>query len=428
MKLYNKNVLVYGLGKSGIACVDFLSKFNANVFVYDDNLNHKLKFKNFIDLDFDFQKIDLVVISPAVYQGEVLDRLKQLNKPIISEIQLAYEFFKGKIIAVTGTNGKTTTVSLIGKIFEEAGFDCVVCGNIGLPLISLYEGDYKDRVYILEVSSFQLEYSTTFKPFVSCILNIAPDHLNRHKNMENYSNIKFSICKNQSEENYCILNKNLKHDFEKHKSFAKGLFFGSGADCCEKDGKVFFQNEYVMPKSSIHLLGEKNLENVLASVAVAKLFKIENKIIKQAIDSFNAIEHRIEFVDSVNGVIYINDSKATNVASTLCALECFKNQRVILLVGGIGKKEDYSKIFEYSNLKLVICYGKAREEIFECGKKCEFPNLTKQNNLKESLEMSFNNASAGDVVLLSPACASFDEFENFEKRGEYFKGFVNEKK
>ena len=428
MNLKNKNVFVYGLGKSGKACINFLNKQNANVFVYDDNTSLKKEYKNFVDGNFDFTKLDLAILSPAIYCGAIFEKLKSLKIPTINEIQLAYEFFKGKFIAVTGTNGKTTTVSLLGEIFKRANFDCVVCGNIGVPLISLYERDNKEKIYILEISSFQLEYVTSFKPYVSCILNIAPDHLNRHKTMENYERIKFSICKNQSRNDFLVLNENLKEASKKYKIKPKRKLFGRGGVCEEKNGIVNYNNNFVLHKSMVKLLGEKNLENVLASIIVAKIFKIKNEIIEDVVYEFTSLEHRIEFVAKIGGISFINDSKSTNVASTLCALECFKSKSVVLLVGGIGKKEDYSKIFGYDNLKCVVCYGDAKDEIYDCGLNKNFDKMLKAKNLKDAFEKAYVLSCENDFVLLSPACASFDEFSGFEERGRCFKEFINGKK
>lgn len=426
MKLKKTNVLVYGLGKSGLASINFLLMKKARVYVYDDLVKVDIENVIYIDESFDFSCLDYVVVSPGVYKGKIIERVKLLQIPIINELELASVFFKGKMIAITGTNGKTTSITLLGEIFKKAGISCVVCGNIGQPIVSFYDTDNKNSVYLIEVSSFQLEYAKSFKPYISCILNIGKDHLDRHETVENYERIKFSIAKNQTSKEYVVLNEALHKRSENYNLQAKKLFYMK-YDCYLKEDMIFYKDTPVCNKKYIKLIGLKNLENVLACIVIAKIFNINNDVIVNALLAFKGLEHRIEIVGCRNGVEYINDSKATNVESTLCALESLKDRKLILLLGGSDKNEDFGNIFSHAeNVKYIICFGQTKNSIYNCALNFGFKKIKKSCSLKKAFKMAVEIAKKNDTILLSPACASFDEFNGYEKRGRFFKELVYE--
>ena len=421
MRLKNKNILVYGIGKSGLATIEFLKQKKANIYCYDDNVKKFINGVVWIDENQNVDFLDFAVVSPGIYDTKLIHKLLQAGVEIINDIELASRFFKGKFIAITGTNGKSTTTALLEQILTFSGKKAVGCGNIGVPILSLYSIDTKNTYYILEISSFQLEKIKKFRPFIATVLNIEPDHLNRHKNLENYANIKFFITKNQKKNDFLILNNDNSFNF---KTKAHVLYFKK--DCHLVNDNIYFKEQYVLNKNDIKLLGDKNLENVLACVLISKLLEIENQVISNAVKNFYGLEHRLEFVAVKNDICFYNDSKATNVASTICALESFKDKNVILLLGGSDKGECYDPIFKYENISYIVCYGQTSNDIYNCALKNNFSNIEKADNLKDAYEKSLSKQ--GNVVLLSPACASYDEFSGFEERGRFFKELVGEKK
>lgn len=430
MKLKNKKVLVYGYGLSGKESAKFLLKMGAKVFVYDDNQNLNVSGLTTFNPKFDIGQLDLVVISPGIYNTYLLKLLEMSKVKIISEMELAFCFVKkGKIIAITGTNGKTTTTSILGEVLTLAKKDVYICGNIGVPFISFVSFDSASAIFLVEVSSFQLERIFKFKPHIAAILNIAPDHLNRHKTMQNYINIKFSITKNQGKNNFCLLNSNLlEHSSHIKKNKSKILTFSNSSDCYFDESYLYYKNFPYIKLSEIQLQGEKNYENLLACLIIAKQLSVEDVYIKEVFKTFKGGAHRIEVVAKKKGVVYVDDSKATNPSSTKCALEVFENN-VILLLGGSDKGYEFDDIFEYhKKIKHIFCYGQTKEKILCSAKKNNFENITVCSNLREAFFEAKKVAQKGDTILLSPACASFDEFKNYQHRGEVFKGLINEAK
>lgn len=426
--LKNNNVLVYGLGKTGKKTVDFLLGEGANVFIYDDNERVKIKNTIWFDNNLDFSVLHFCVISPGIGKTVLVKKLESYGIPIISEIELASHFIKyGKVIGITGTNGKTTTTKLVGQILKRANLNCCVCGNVGEPLISFVKKDHPNYFYVVELSSFQLERTFNLKPFISVILNITPDHLNRHT-LEEYEKIKFSIASNQTKKQFCLLHSTLIKKSKKIK--AKKIFYNlnSKKACYIKNDKIFYKKEFILNKSDVYLAGQKNLENIFASIVIAKLCGVENKIICEAIKNYKNEPHKIESLGEIDGVEFVNDSKATNVASTICALEVF-NKPIILILGGSEKDFDFDEIFNFSyKIKFILAFGQTKNKIFECAKKHCFENIETKETLKEVFIRSCEIANSGDVVLFSPACASFDQFKNYEDRGLAFKRLFNEKK
>ena len=424
MRLKGKKVLVYGLGNSGQSVCRLLHSEGACVCLYDDDKRFSSLFcyeKNPLE-----KKYDLVVVSPGikVLGNSLLSSFDE--KIVMSELDFGFSFLKGKIVAVTGTNGKTTTCSLLGKIFSEAGRENFVCGNIGLPVSSIAPKTTKKTVTIVEVSNFQLELSKIFKPDVATILNITDDHLDRHGSFEEYRRVKEKIFQNCSARDIAIVNlddeESLGLGFPRRKKFFSKGCLQKGAFV--KNGYVFCDNKKIMLQSQIPLLGEKNLENVLCAIMIARLFKIKPKTIKNAIMTFSPPSHRIEYVGEVNGAKIYDDSKSTNVACTLMAVDAVGCDGLVLMVGGRNKDNDFEKLFSKNfTAKKILAFGEAREEIFSVATKFGF-DVEMFDTMKDATIFAREFCKEKDVVLFSPACASFDEFSSYAARGQRFKEII----
>lgn len=426
MKLKNVPVLVYGLGKTGMETIKFLQKRKANVFIFDDTSFLKIPNTQWLNEQCDLSFLKFVVVSPGIGETKFLNKLKLFKIPVYSEFKFACQFLKTKLIAITGTNGKTTTASLLGKILNDAGKKAVVCGNIGNPLISCIGRQKEYKFIVCEVSSFQLENLGDVNSYISVLLNIKPDHLERHKTFENYQELKFSIFKKQKKRSFAIVNKNLKNKYCLHGFQNNAITFSAyeQADAYMYGANLVYKDVSIDTKK-LNLFGKKNFENILTCMIVAKVCKIKPVVIVESITSFRGLDHRIQFVKEIGGVKYFDDSKATNPDSTNCALEVF-DKNVILLLGGYDKGLDYTSIFvSNKNIKALIAFGQAKDAIVLCAQKNNIDKIVKCNKLKDAILKSNEIGQSGDIVLLSPACSSFDEFENFEKRGEYFADFVN---
>lgn len=426
-KYKNQNVLVYGYGRTGKGLSKFLAQNGANVFVFDD--------KDKID-DININCLDFAVVSPGVPLDKPMCKLlREKKKKIFSEIEIGFENVEGKFIAITGTNGKTTTTTLVHEIFKAHTNNCAVAGNIGTPLISFFEKTNKNCLIALEVSSFQLESCDKFCPLVSTILNFAPDHLDRHKTMEEYQRCKEKIFANQTKKHFSVFN----HDdetclqmstsssadkfFFSMKDFVRGVFLDNGKIYFSKNGKT---KEFVMEKKDILLLGDKNVENVLASICICKILKIDNETIKKTVSSFKPLKHRLEVVFKDENATYINDSKATNIASTLADLKAFETP-VVLILGGSDKGENFDDLFFNlnKNVSQIIVFGETKKKIKNSAKKAGI-KVFEKDTLKNSVEKAKYVSKKGDIILFAPACASFDMFENYVQRGEEFKKIVEE--
>lgn len=452
MDLKGKNVLVVGIGRSGLASARFLKKQDAFVIGFDEKAEDQFKKEDrncaqelldeiyYCEIpDEAVDKVQLVVVSPGVPLSKrplVLAHKKGIE--VIGEIELAYRFCKSKnIVAITGTNGKTTTTTLVGEILKKQYEDVVVCGNIGLPFIDTIETSSENTIFVLEVSSFQLETIKYFKPKVGCILNITPDHLNRHMTMENYIKAKMRIFENIDEMGYTVLNydNNITRDliglakgnvivFSKNKSQFKNMVF------VENDVIYFTfegKTQEVMKKDEIFIPGEHNLENALAAISCTLPFGIEKDTIEQVLKTFRGVEHRIEFVAEINGIKFYNDSKGTNTDAAEKALRAFESP-IILIAGGYDKGESFEKFASLvaKKVKKVFLLGQTKHKIASELEKIGYKNFELVSTLKEAVRKSFECAQNGDIVLLSPACASWDMFENYEQRGRMFKEYVNE--
>lgn len=447
MDFKNKYVLILGLARSGSAAAIKLSNLGAYVTISD--IKPRETFENAdaleskgIKLVFEghpltlLDNCDLLVLSPGIPSDiEIVTEAKKRNIPVISELELGYWFAASPIIAITGTNGKTTTTTLIGEILKNDGKRVTVAGNIGIPLVSEVEKALENNYLVVEVSSFQLENILYFKPKISIILNITEDHLNRHKTFENYVNIKARIFENQTEEDYTILNYDDAVVRELARYAKSDVWFFSRKDvvrqgaCIENDMIVIKNKGKTYPIAKVDEIGIKgshNLENALAAACSTYLANSKVSSIAKTLKSFRGIEHRLEFVAEINGIKFINDSKATNPDAAQKAIEAVDGP-IILIAGGYDKKSDYTdfvKSFD-GKVKKLILIGETADVIENAAIKQGFLNVEKVNSLKEAVMCGYRAASCEDTVLLSPACASWDMFANFEERGRLFKEAVN---
>lgn len=426
MYLKNKKVLVYGLGQSGRAVAKVLKDNFAYVSLYDDDI----RFFDQVGFDRDpyGKDYDFVVVSPGVVcrGNKLLEHFRKRNILILSELDFGYLLCRGKIVAITGTNGKTTTCTLVRDILKQAGYETFLCGNIGLPLSAIASKTTKKSVIVCEVSSFQLELSQFFHANVACILNVKPDHIDRHGSFEGYKQTKAKIAANMKRKDVLVLN--LDDEEAKcmilHKKFQYFTKYYVKRGVCITNGNVCIDRKPIFSEKAIKLRGDKNLENVLAAVSVCSHFKVKADDYVQAIEKFRPASHRMEVVGTIDGVTFVDDSKATNVASTLACLDAFKKENVILLLGGSGKDIAYDEIFKQKpNIKVVICFGAERENIAKSARAAKVKTFVCEKFDSAVLKASRLTID-GDFVLLSPACASFDEFENYKQRGDRFKEIV----
>ena len=445
MDLKDKRVLVVGLGKSGVASALFLKSRGARVTVSDSKPEAELRKEILLLLeqgitvetgghgDRTFRDQDLIVVSPGVpFDAPQLVQARGLGEQVIGEIELAAQFLPGRIAAITGANGKTTTTTLAGEILAAGKLPVLVGGNIGTPAISFVEQATPKTWMVLEVSSFQLETIVKFCPRIAVILNITPDHLDRHRTFANYVNAKARIFENQGPEDFTVLNADdpttiglaertlaQRFLFSRKKEIAIGAFVRQ-AHILFRDGE---KEREIMALSEIPLKGAHNLENILAGISVGMLTGCEPEQIRRAVQNFKAVEHRLEFVAKVAGVDYYNDSKATNVDATIKALESFP-ANIHLILGGKDKGSDYTVLNDLlrARVKRVYTIGAAAAKIES------HIHGAAEIDHAETLENAVQRASAvavaGDIVLLAPACSSFDQFQNYEHRGSVFKETV----
>jgi UDP-N-acetylmuramoylalanine--D-glutamate ligase len=446
MDLNNKRVLVVGLGKSGVASALFLKAHGAHVTVSDTKSGDELRNEIPVLLDHGitvetgghgdrtFRGQDLIVVSPGVpVDAPPLVQARALGESVIGEIELAARFLPGPIVAITGSNGKTTTTTLTGEIMTAGGFPALVGGNIGTPAISLAEQAKPETVIVLEVSSFQLETVQTFRPKVAIVLNVTPDHLDRHRTFEAYADAKARIFENQRADDYAVLNADYPTCVAMAKRTQAQVFWFSRQNEVERgtwvrDGNIVFRDSAgqreIMQVSEIPLKGAHNLENVLAAVCAGTLMGCASEKIRQAVHDFKAVEHRLEFVATIRGVDYYNDSKATNVDATIKALESFPSN-IHLILGGKDKGSDYSLLNDLlrQRVKRIFTIGAAAAKIES---QIVFPKseIVHAETLENAIRKANAMAQPGDIVLLAPACASFDQFKNYEERGRIFKEIV----
>lgn len=446
-----KKVAVIGAARSGVACANLLSGKGIKVFLSDNKPKSEINSSEIIDLSPEIEtefgghsekilKYDSIIVSPGVPLAvPIIQKSKSLNIPIYSELDVAFSMINPKqVVAVTGTNGKTTTTTLVGEIFNQktktSGEHVVVGGNIGTPLSKLVDKIDGNTIVVLEISSYQLELSTVFHADIAAILNITPDHIERHKTMEEYIRVKSKIFGNQTKQNFSVLNYDDQY-CRKIGEITPGqtIYFSQKE---KLNPGVYYYDRKIQISLGQHnydfilktnLPGAHNRENILSAVSIGVLAGINLDDIINVLSSFKGVEHRLELVSEIREVKYINDSKATNVDSTKVALESF-DQPIILIAGGRDKGAPYIPLQELvkGKVKQILLIGEASEKIFK-----ELGSLTKTtycSNLSNAVKTAYETASSGDVVLFSPACASFDQFDNYEHRGKVFKELVNKLK
>lgn len=450
MDLQGKRVLVAGCGKSGLGAAGLLKETGACPVLFDENdgidrdsLTARNDYPAGVPLllgnldDAVIKELSLAVISPGISLEEPFaERLKDAGVPIWGEVELAWQFGKGRLIAITGTNGKTTTTALVGEILKKHFASAFVVGNIGTPYTGEALKMTGESAAVLEVSSFQLETTQEFHPEVSAILNITPDHLNRHHTMDNYAAVKESVTKNQTEQDFCVLNymDERLRAFGQKQCPARVVWFSSK----ENPGQGYYLNgekicrvlegreEVLMDVSEMNLIGVHNYENVMAAIACTASFGVPMETILDTVRRFKAVEHRIEYVATKNGVVYYNDSKGTNPDAAIQAVRAMKRP-TILIGGGYDKQNTYDEWIEAfdGKVKLLVLIGQTREKIAECARAHGMTDIVLADSFEEAMDVCAEAAQLGDAVLLSPACASWGMFPNYEVRGNLFKEYVN---
>lgn len=448
MEVTGKKVLVFGSGISGIGAVKLLEDHGAEVILYDgndkldkvamkeqlgDGVKAEIILGEFPEKLID--TLDIAVLSPGVPTDlPVVNAMRDKKVAVIGEVELAYAFGKGDVLAITGTNGKTTTTTLLGEIMKAYKEHTYVVGNIGNPYTVAAKQMEEDAVAVAEMSSFQLESIVTFRPKVSAILNFTPDHLNRHHTMEAYVNAKKNIAKNQTAEDYCILN----YEDERTREFGEHIdaqvIYFSSRQKLEKgiyldNGNMIYKNPeevLVCNVDELQLLGMHNYENYMAAVAMAAVYGVPMDIIRKVIRAFKGVEHRIEYVTEKNGVVYYNDSKGTNPDAAIKGIQAM-NRRTVLLGGGYDKGSEFTEWINAfdGKVKKLILIGATKEKIAADAEKCGFHDYVFADTFEEAVLLAAKTAESGEAVLLSPACASWGMFPNYEVRGDEFKRIVN---
>ena len=450
MNLMNQSVLVIGAAVSGIPAVRFLAGKGALVILNDSKSREDLKsvIAELKDVKYELvfgahplevaEKCDFAVVSPGVPLDIPLIReLHRIGKKVIGEIELGYAFAKAPILAITGTNGKTTTTALLGEVMEKGGKKTFVTGNIGNALVGEVDEAVEKDIFVTEVSSFQLESIDKFKPHVGAILNITPDHLNRHKTMEGYTDAKLRVFENQDENDYAILNWDcLETRVLKDRIKSRVLFFSRkellGEGSWVEEGAIWVglggDAEFVTYVDEIFIPGGHNLENALAAALMAYCAGISAEAIGRGIREFRGVEHRIEYVDEIDGVTYYNDSKGTNSDASIKAIEAMKRD-VVLIAGGYDKGMEFVEFASAwkGKVKKLILLGETKHKLAEAADQVGFKEYIFVDTFEEAVKAAKTAALPGDCVLLSPACASWGMFTNYEERGRIFKELVHKK-
>lgn len=448
MNLENKVVLVVGCGISGIGAAELLYRTGAVPVLFDANEQvdiEQVLSKISSDCKITVEKgnvsaetnqnTELVVLSPGVPSDtEFVDSYRNRNIPIWGEVELAYAFEQGCVAAITGTNGKTTTTALTGQIMEDYGKQTFVVGNIGNAYTKETLHTTKDSVTVAEISSFQLETIHDFHPHVSAILNITPDHLNRHHTMGNYVSVKESIAMNQTRDDYCVLNYEDEYTrkfgekcpanviwFSSKQILLDGYYLKDDMICKAVNG----QETSLFNIHTMNLLGNHNVENVMAAIAIGEALGVPTDSIIATVQKFKAVEHRIEYVATKRGVAYYNDSKGTNPDAAIQGIRAM-NRKTVLIGGGYDKQNTYDEWIESfeHKVKCLVLIGQTREKIAACARAHGFDDIIMADSLEEAMDICIQEAAPGDAVLLSPACASWGMFPNYEVRGKMFKELV----
>ena len=449
MEVKGKKVLVFGLGISGIGAGQILERHGAEVIMYDGNqklTEEKIKKQlgedssaKIVIGDFPeevLENLDMTVLSPGVPTDlPVIEKMREQGITVIGEVELAYQFGKGDVLAITGTNGKTTTTTLLGEIMKNYQEDVFVVGNIGTPYTTAVEKMTDNTITVAEMSSFQLESIVDFRPRVSAILNFTPDHLNRHHTMEAYVNAKKNIAKNQTEDDYCILNyedrltrefgEEIKANvlyFSSQRILEEGIYLENGQIVLAMNG----EKTPVCHVDELNILGTHNHENAMAATGMAAAYGVPVDVIRRTLKEFQGVEHRIEYVAEKNGVVYYNDSKGTNPDAAIKGIQAM-NRPTVLIGGGYDKDSAYDEWIDSfdGKVKKLVLLGATRDKIAETARAHGFEEIVMADTFEEAFAKCVENAKPGDAVLLSPACASWGMFKNYEERGDKFKELVN---
>lgn len=444
--LVNSNkFLVLGVSKSGFSATSYLLSKGVKCYIYEesDSIKAKEKIEELISkgailtsnekIDEVLKEVDVVIISPGVpINHNVAIKAKDLAKRIVSEMEFGFFCAFPKIVGVTGTNGKTTTVSLINSIFLENGNKSILMGNVGCPVCDNIGKIDNSTICVTEVSSFQLESTCNLRPDVACILNIAPDHLERHYSMENYIFLKKRLLSNLTESEYAVLN----YDDQVVKEFNKSTkakiiyvsLFEEVNGGYKKNDALYYNGDKIIDIKELNLQGLHNEYNALFAIAVAKLFGVSNQVIHDSLANFKGVPHRMQLISDKNGIKVFNDSKATNTASTISAINSIKEDTVLVL-GGSNKGEDYTELFKIvrnSKIKHVVITGATKDEMIKSAINIGVENFTSISNFEDAIKFSYLLCDSGNSLLFSPACASFDRFSGYEERGDYFIKLIGE--
>ncbi len=433
---------ILGLSRSGRAAAEFLLSRGATCYIYDDISAERVERVAETLCEKGAKRVtesallsmseicDALVLSPGIPIDHTLAvAFKRKGKAVLGETELAARYLRCAVLAVTGTNGKTTTVSMLTEILCAGGYTAKACGNVGTPMLE-YRGMDEKGIAVAEISSFQMETLNSLNPHICVVLNVTEDHLNRHYNMENYIFLKAKLLKNASEAEYAVLNYDdrIVRGFAE-KTKARVVWFSvrervNGA--YYENGGLYYKNEKILSAEELPTDGLHNIQNALAAIAAAKIMGVDNETISKSLVSFKGIRHRVEFVAEVGGVAYIDDSKGTNVDATVKAVQCMKRETVLLL-GGKNKGYDYGKLFvalRSSKVCRVVLYGENRYELLKCAREHGFDGITVCERFELAVRIAAMLATCGQTVLLSPASASFDEFAGYEERGDRFVDIV----
>ncbi len=449
MDLAGKYVLVAGCGVSGIAAAQLLYRVGAKPVLFDTNSNLKKedvlsRFTEECEVEFAIGRVEeevmkrlsLVVLSPGIpVDADFVEAFREKKLPIWGEIELAYRFAKGGLVAITGTNGKTTTTALVGEIMSDYYNSVFVVGNIGNAYTKEALKTQEDSVTVAEISSFQLETAVDFHPHVSAILNITPDHLNRHHTMEEYVRVKESIADKQTKEDFCVLNFEDSYTWDFGKRCNASVIWFSSKQKVENgyylNGDVIYKSAgdevtEVVRMSETNLLGDHNAENIMAAIAMCEAYGVPMDSIATSVKKFKAVEHRIEYVATKRGVDYYNDSKGTNPDAAIKGIKAM-NKPTVLIGGGYDKDSTYDEWIDSfdGKVKLLVLIGQTREKIAECAKAHGFTDIVMADTFEEAMDICIKESAPGEAVLLSPACASWGMFPNYEVRGQIFKEIVH---
>jgi len=449
MDFQNKNIIVLGLAKSGTAVAKILHQLGANVIVNDAKLEEKCSTKQELESmgievicgghpdDLISPTIDLVIKNPGIpYHIKPVQDALIRNISVVTEVEIAYLLSKAPFIGITGSNGKTTTTTLVGEIIEKAGKRPIVAGNIGTVVSEQAYHAESDQVLVTELSSFQLKGTSSFRPKIGILMNIYPAHLDYHQKMEDYVSSKANLFRNQKEDDFAVLNadcdecmgiipiiRSQVYQFSTKHEVERGAY--------QFKNKIYWkenqESSYIMESSDLTMKGEHNVENILAAIVATHLYGVDFEIIREVLKNFKGVEHRIEFVRTTSSqVSYYNDSKATNPTATIFALKAFP-QKVILIAGGLDRGVDFHELIHpfQEHVKQLITFGQTAEKLSKVATLAGLERIYTVDNVDSAVELAARTSTSGDIVLLSPACASWDMFSTFEERGRMFKEAVH---